>query len=121
MGLQTICLLKSPRSGPTQAPRTMSPPMHAMVQQPVGSSTLHSFDSPSRLPRSRPPRVLVLSVSAGNGHLRAAEALELALRRTVPDAVVKNVDVLSLSIRVFRYCYGQVYVDLIDVAPQVLG
>jgi processive 1,2-diacylglycerol beta-glucosyltransferase len=68
-----------------------------------------------------PPRILVLSVSAGSGHLRAAEAVELAFRQLLPQAVVKNVDVLSLSIAAFRYCYGQVYVDLIDVAPQVLG
>lgn len=70
---------------------------------------------------SRAPRVLILSVSAGCGHLRAAEAIERAARQLVPQAAVKNVDVLTLSIKPFRYCYGQVYVDLIDVAPQVLG
>jgi processive 1,2-diacylglycerol beta-glucosyltransferase len=70
---------------------------------------------------SRSPHILILSVSAGSGHLRAAEALELALRRVAPQAVVKNVDVLSLATKPFRFCYGQVYVDLIDAAPQVLG
>ena len=63
----------------------------------------------------------MLTVSAGSGHLRAAEAIELALRRIAPDALIKNVDVMGLSIRAFRYCYAQVYVDLIDTAPQVLG
>lgn len=67
------------------------------------------------------PRILVLSVSAGSGHLRAAQALELALREVAPQAVVKNVDVLTLATRPFQFCYGQAYVDLIDLAPQVLG
>jgi len=69
----------------------------------------------------RAPRVLILSVSTGCGHLRAAEALERAARQLVPHATVQNVDVLTLATKPFRYCYGQVYVDLIDVAPQVLG
>src|SRR4051812_3541168 len=53
---------------------------------------------PSRpVPRSHavPPRILVLSASVGAGHLRAAQAVELALRRLLPDAVVRNVDVLE--------------------------
>ena len=33
-----------------------------------------------------PPRILVLSASVGAGHLRAAQAVELALRHLVPDA-----------------------------------
>jgi processive 1,2-diacylglycerol beta-glucosyltransferase len=70
---------------------------------------------------SRPPHILVLSVSAGNGHLRASEALELAIRQLVPGAVVKNVDVLSLSVRPLRFCFSQAYVGLIDSAPSVLG
>ncbi len=88
--------------------------------------TLGSRVSPALTTRpqftfARPPRILILSVSTGSGHLRAAEAVELALRRTAPEAIVKNVDVLSLSTAPFRYCYGQVYVDMIDWAPQVLG
>ncbi len=70
---------------------------------------------------SRPPRILLFSASVGTGHLRAAEALELALRRLAPEARVRNVDVLSLSTRPFRYCYGQMYVNLVNRAPQVLG
>lgn len=77
-------------------------------------------DDPGRK-RIRPPRVLILSVSAGTGHLRAAEAVELAVREIAPDAHVQNVDVLSLSIPVFRFCYGQMYVDMIDRAPRALG
>ena len=43
-------------------------------------------------------RVLVLSASVGAGHLRAAQAVELALRQLDPEAVVKNVDVDRKSV-----------------------
>ena len=68
-----------------------------------------------------PPRILVLSASVGAGHLRAAEAVELALRQTVPDAQVKNVDVLTLTNAPFRKVYGEAYLDLVNKAPHVLG
>src|SRR5207248_10822613 len=68
-----------------------------------------------------PPRVLVLSASVGAGHLRAAQAVELALRRLVPDAVVRNVDVLELTNAAFRRVYGKAYLDLVNKAPHVLG
>jgi processive 1,2-diacylglycerol beta-glucosyltransferase len=70
---------------------------------------------------TKPPRILVLSASVGAGHLRAAEAVEQALRQTVPDATVKNVDVLDLTNRVFRRVYGKLYLDLVNQAPHVLG
>src|SRR5438093_894432 len=74
-------------------------------------------------PRSQivPPRILVLSASVGAGHLRAAQAVELALRRLVPDAVVRNVDVLDLTNAAFRQLYGKAYLDLVNKAPHVLG
>jgi processive 1,2-diacylglycerol beta-glucosyltransferase len=68
-----------------------------------------------------PPRILVLSASVGAGHLRAAEAVELALRETLPEAVVKNVDVLALTNAAFRRVYGTAYLDLVNRAPHVLG
>src|SRR5437867_3088369 len=68
-----------------------------------------------------PLRILVLSASVGAGHLRAAEAVELALRQTVPDAHVKNVDVLDLTNAIFRRIYGKFYLDLVNQAPHVLG
>jgi processive 1,2-diacylglycerol beta-glucosyltransferase len=67
------------------------------------------------------PRILVLSASVGAGHLRAAQAVELALRRVVPEATVRNVDVLELTNAVFRRIYGQAYLDLVNQAPHVLG
>lgn len=68
-----------------------------------------------------PPRILILSASVGAGHLRAAEAVEAALRETVPDAHVENLDVLKLSNAVFRRMYGKSYLDMVNKAPHVLG
>jgi processive 1,2-diacylglycerol beta-glucosyltransferase len=67
------------------------------------------------------PRILVLSASVGAGHLRAAQAVELALRETAPDAEVRNVDVLELTNAAFRRVYGKAYLDLVNRAPHVLG
>jgi|HubBroStandDraft_2_1064218.scaffolds.fasta_scaffold31995_3 processive 1,2-diacylglycerol beta-glucosyltransferase len=66
-------------------------------------------------------RVLVLSASVGAGHLRAAQAVELALRQLDPQAVVKNVDVLELTNAAFRRVYAKAYLDLVNKAPYVLG
>ena len=68
-----------------------------------------------------PPRILIMSASVGAGHLRAAEAVEAALRQTVPDAVVKNIDILEMTNRLFRRLYGRFYLDLVNRAPHVLG
>src|SRR3954469_9551887 len=68
-----------------------------------------------------PARVLVLSAAVGAGHLRAAQAVELALRETAPDATVKNVDVLTLTNAAFRKLYSSAYLDLVNKAPHVLG
>jgi processive 1,2-diacylglycerol beta-glucosyltransferase len=70
---------------------------------------------------STPPRILVLSASVGAGHLRAAQAVELALRELAPPAVVRNVDVLELTNAAFRRIYGKAYLDLVNRAPHVLG
>jgi processive 1,2-diacylglycerol beta-glucosyltransferase len=66
-------------------------------------------------------RVLVLSASVGAGHLRAAQAVELALRQLDPQAIVKNLDVLELTNAAFRRVYGKAYLDLVNKAPHALG
>ena len=68
-----------------------------------------------------PRRILVLSASAGAGHLRAAEAVESACRRLYPAAEVKNVDTLTLTPKPFRRVYGQGYLDFVNHAPNLLG
>jgi processive 1,2-diacylglycerol beta-glucosyltransferase len=67
------------------------------------------------------PRILILSASVGAGHIRAAEAVEQACKQMLPDATVRNLDILEMTNRVFRRIYGQFYLDLINKAPHVLG
>ena len=66
-------------------------------------------------------RILVLSAAVGAGHLRAAQAVELALRQLAPDSHVRNVDVLTLTNAGFRKLYGEAYLDLVNKAPHALG
>jgi processive 1,2-diacylglycerol beta-glucosyltransferase len=68
-----------------------------------------------------PGRILVLSASVGAGHVRAAQAVELALREIAPDAEVRNLDLLTLTNAAFRRLYGNAYTDLVNKAPHVLG
>src|SRR3954451_20215163 len=68
-----------------------------------------------------PKQILVLSAAVGAGHLRAAQAVELALKELDPAANVQNVDVLTLTNAIFRRLYGSAYLDLVNRAPHVLG
>ena len=66
-------------------------------------------------------RVLVLSASAGAGHLRAAEAIEKAIRLRNLASEVQHLDVLKYTNKVFRHLYSKAYIDLVNRAPEVLG
>ena len=63
-------------------------------------------------------RLLLLSASAGAGHLRAAEAVEKAWKGK---GEARHVDVLSLAPALFRRAYSRGYLDLVDRAPGMLG
>ncbi len=66
-------------------------------------------------------RVVVLSASVGTGHLRAAEAVELALKQIAPDVEVQNRDVLDFTNAVFRRMYSNAYLDLVNYFPHFVG
>jgi processive 1,2-diacylglycerol beta-glucosyltransferase len=68
-----------------------------------------------------PPRILILTASVGAGHIRAAEAVELALKQLAPDAHVKNVDLMTCATAAFRRVYAKSYLDLVSKAPHLLG
>ena len=65
-------------------------------------------------------KVLILSASAGAGHVRAAEALEHAFRAT-DVREVRHVDALAFTNKVFRTLYSKTYIEMVDRAPDVLG
>jgi processive 1,2-diacylglycerol beta-glucosyltransferase len=66
-------------------------------------------------------RVLVLSASAGAGHLRAAEAVEKAIRIRGAATEVQHLDVLKYTNQVFRNLYSKAYIELVNKAPEILG
>ena len=71
---------------------------------------------------SRPfNRVLILSASAGAGHMRAADALEHAFKKARAAAEVRHLDVLQLTNKLFRRLYSKAYLDLVNSSPELLG
>jgi processive 1,2-diacylglycerol beta-glucosyltransferase len=66
-------------------------------------------------------RVLILSASAGTGHVRAAEALEKVFRQQPGVGEVRNVDALRFTNRLFRDFYSKLYIQLVQKAPTILG
>jgi len=53
--------------------------------------------------------------------MRAAQAVELALKQLRPEDVVQSLDILQLTNAAFRRLYGKAYLDLVNNAPHVLG
>src|SRR5688572_5295870 len=67
-------------------------------------------------------KVLLLSASAGAGHVRAAQALEKAFKETLKgDSEVHHFDVLNYTNKVFRHLYSRAYIDLVNNMPEVPG
>ena len=66
-------------------------------------------------------RVLILSASAGTGHLRAGEALAKAAAAHPATGDVLHVDALRFTNKMFRRFYSRFYIDLVKSAPLLLG
>jgi processive 1,2-diacylglycerol beta-glucosyltransferase len=66
-------------------------------------------------------KVLILSASAGAGHLRAADALKKAFVKKGCAGEVRHVDTLEYTNKVFRNLYSRAYLDMVSRAPEVLG
>src|SRR5215472_6144343 len=65
----------------------------------------------------RRPHVLVLTMSFGSGHLRAAAAVAEALRDDMPDVDVRIVDALEGCNPLFRAFYVWPYWAMLRYAP----
>jgi processive 1,2-diacylglycerol beta-glucosyltransferase len=64
-------------------------------------------------------RVLIVSVRAGAGHLKAAEALEAGFLKYAPALTVKNIDLLDYSIDLVKFLYGKMYLDVVKLIPEL--
>ena len=63
--------------------------------------------------------ILVLSVSAGAGHVRAADAIVKAAQASNPPLTATHLDLLSLVSKDFRKLYGEQYIKLVEKLPQL--
>jgi len=68
-------------------------------------------------------KVLLLSASAGAGHVRAADAIEKAFTQAkdAGSREVLHVDVLNYTNKLFRHLYSKAYIDLVNKMPEVPG
>jgi processive 1,2-diacylglycerol beta-glucosyltransferase len=64
-------------------------------------------------------RLLLLSVSAGAGHVRAAQALEAAAKLARPPFTATHLDLLTLVPKDFKKLYGEQYIKLVEKLPQL--
>lgn len=64
-------------------------------------------------------RLLILSVSAGAGHVRAAQALEAAAKAAAPPFEPTHIDLLTLVPKEFKKLYGEQYIRLVEKLPQL--
>ncbi|GLS17763.1 galactosyldiacylglycerol synthase [Labrys miyagiensis] len=67
------------------------------------------------------PKILFLSVSAGAGHMRAAEALKEATLLLDPKAEVRHLDVMDYVPSTFRKIYTDYYIKLVTRHPAIWG
>lgn len=65
--------------------------------------------------------LLILSVSAGAGHVRAAEALRAAAARSHPALRVEHLDVMEVVPRLFKRLYADSYLGIINRHPAFWG
>lgn len=66
-------------------------------------------------------KVLLLSASAGAGHVRAAQALENALRETGAATEFMHIDALEYTNKLFRKLYADAYIEMVNKAPELFG
>lgn len=66
-------------------------------------------------------RVLIISTSAGTGHVRCGQALEKAFAADDRVAEVLHEDALKYTNKLFRDFYSKLYMQLVREAPTVLG
>lgn len=68
-----------------------------------------------------PKKVLLLSASAGAGHVRAAQAVERALLESKTEHQVHHYDTLEFTTKVFRDFYSKAYIEAVNKAPELVG
>ena len=66
-------------------------------------------------------KLAILSVSAGAGHVRAAQALEQCVADNYPNVEAVHLDVMNYVPKLFRKLYAESYVHIINRYPALWG
>lgn len=71
--------------------------------------------------RAKQPKIAVFSVSAGAGHVRAAQALQAAAEKWHPGVQTVHVDLMDLVPKLFRKLYTDSYIRIVESHPALWG
>ncbi|MEJ2610681.1 MAG: glycosyltransferase [Candidatus Thiodiazotropha sp.] len=71
--------------------------------------------------KTMPKKILLMSVSAGSGHVRAAEAIRASASLYDEALEVRHLDVLDYVPTGFRKLYAETYLNLVEKLPAVWG
>jgi processive 1,2-diacylglycerol beta-glucosyltransferase len=66
-------------------------------------------------------KIAILSVSAGAGHVRAAQALQAAAERYYPGVETVHIDLMELVPKLFRTIYADTYIKVVERHPAFWG
>ncbi|NVN89846.1 MAG: galactosyldiacylglycerol synthase [Desulfuromonadales bacterium] len=66
-------------------------------------------------------KILILSVSAGAGHVRAAQALQAAAEKWYPGVETVHLDLMELVPRLFKTIYADTYIKVVERHPAFWG
>ena len=66
-------------------------------------------------------KIAVLSVSAGSGHVRAAEAIKATAEKLCPNFEVVHIDVMDLVPPLFKKVYTETYIKIVENHPAFWG
>ncbi len=64
-------------------------------------------------------RILILSASIGSGHVKAAEAVAIELRRLLPEAEITTVDFMARRISLFHALLKAIYLVMLRFVPNI--
>ena len=67
------------------------------------------------------PTLAILSVSAGAGHVRAAEAIKTYAEQYYPDMNSVHIDLMTLVPPLFKKMYADSYIQIVEKHPNLWG
>ena len=69
----------------------------------------------------KPAKIAILSVSAGAGHVRAAQALQAAAEKYYPGVETVHIDLMELVPKLFKTIYADTYIKVVERHPAFWG